>query len=270
MLGAILGDMAGSVYEFDNTDDYYFPLIQQYSRPTDAVAKALMETYKKSDEEIKAAVVKEMREFGRRYPHAGYGRNFRIWLMGDDAAPYNSFGNGSAMRVSPCGWLYRTLDDTLHAAQLTAEVTHDHPEGIRGAQAEAAAVFLARAGARISTIRTFTADEFGYDMTRSLEQIGTGNKFDATCQGTVPEAITAFCESENYEDAVRKAVVMGGDSDTIACMAGAIAEAHYGMPEELKDEALRRLDRPVREIVKDFYAFSKKHAPRAKMPAGLD
>lgn len=153
MLGAIFGDIAGSAYEFNNTKDYNFKLLTRYSRPTDdsymtlAVAKALMETYGQDDDSIRAALVKNMQDIGARYPHAGYGGMFRRWLREKDPQPYNSYGNGSGMRVSPAGWLYRTLDETLHAAKLTAEVTHNHPEGIKGAQAVAAAIFLARAGA---------------------------------------------------------------------------------------------------------------------------
>ncbi|MBR0411445.1 MAG: ADP-ribosylglycohydrolase family protein [Eubacterium sp.] len=196
MLGAIFGDIVGSVYEFDNTHDYRFVLLSKYSRPTDdscmtlAVARALMDSWGKDDFAIRASVVKEMQTIGRRYPDAGYGGMFYRWLRQKNPQPYNSFGNGSGMRVSPAGWLYKTLEDTLHAAKLTAEVTHNHPEGIKGAQAIAASI----------------------------------------CQRSVPEAIIAFLEGEDYEDTIRKAISLGGDSDTIACMAGGIAEAYFGMP----------------------------------------
>ena len=166
MLGAIFGDIVGSVYEFGNTKDYNFRLLSHGSRPTDdtcmtlAVAKALMASWGQDDDAVRAAVVKNMQELGHRYPRAGYGGMFSKWLKKRDPKPYNSFGNGSAMRVSPAGWLYRTLDETLHAAKLTAEVTHNHPEGIKGAQAIAAAVFLARAGAEKEEIIHYIADTF--------------------------------------------------------------------------------------------------------------
>ena len=177
MLGAIFGDIAGSVYEFNNTSDYNFEMLTEHSRPTDdsymtlAVARALMETYGKDDETIKRAVVKRMQEFGSKYPDGDYGNRFSQWLLEDDPKPYRSFGNGSAMRVAAAGWLYQTLDETLHAAKLTAEVTHNHPEGIKGAQAVAAAIFLARAGADKDEIMSYISNKFGYDLLRSLAEI---------------------------------------------------------------------------------------------------
>ena len=266
MLGAIFGDIVGSVYEFGNTKDYNFRLLSHGSRPTDdtcmtlAVAKALMASWGQDDDAVRAAVVKNMQELGHRYPRAGYGGMFSRWLKKRDPKPYNSFGNGSAMRVSPAGWLYRTLDETLHAAKLTAEVTHNHPEGIKGAQAIAAAVFLARAGAEKEEIIHYIADTFDYNLFRSLDQIRPHYKFDVTCQGSVPEAILAFFESDGYEDAIRKAVSLGGDSDTIACMTGAIAEAFYGMPEKLKKEALGHLDSNMYKILQDFRSFYRNHS----------
>ena len=259
MLGAIFGDIVGSVYEFYNTLDYDFKLLSTGSRPTDdsymtlAVAKALMETYGSDDETVFKSLVKNMQEIGRRYPRAGYGGLFTKWLRMDDPQPYNSFGNGSAMRVAPAGWLYDSLDATLHAAGLSAMVTHNHPEGIKGAQAVAAAIFLARNGESREEIRKYVAEHFEYDMSRSLKEIKADYGFYPICQKSVPEAITAFCESESFEDAIRKAVSLGGDSDTIACMAGSIAEAYYGMPEDMKDEAIKRLDEPMRIILNDFY-----------------
>lgn len=261
MLGAIFGDIVGSVYEGHNTKRTDFPLLSMYSRSTDdsimtlAVAAALMNSWGKSDEEIRRELVKSMQHMGRRYPYAGYGGHFRQWLYLEDPQPYYSFGNGSGMRVSSAGWLYQTMDETLHAAKLTAEVTHNHPEGIKGAQAVAAGVFLARTGASKKQIRKYTADAFGYDMSRTLDGIRPGYRFDVSCQGSVPEAIIAFCESDGYEDAIRKAVSLGGDSDTIACMAGAIAEAYYGMPEKLQAAALQILDPYCKEIVERFQKF---------------
>ncbi|MDO5134056.1 MAG: ADP-ribosylglycohydrolase family protein [Eubacteriales bacterium] len=266
MLGAIFGDIVGSVYEFNNTHDYNFQLLRRSSEPTDdsymtlAVAKALMETYGQDDDTIRAAVVKNMREIGHRYPHAGYGGMFYRWLRKKNPQPYNSFGNGSAMRVSPAGWLYRTLEETLHAAKLTAEVTHNHPEGIKGAQAIAAAIFLARAGAEKEDIINYIANTFDYNLFRSLDQIRRNYYFYETCQKSVPEAIIAFFESEDYEDAIRKAVSLGGDSDTIACMTGAIAEAYYRMPSAFKEEALNRLAPAMQKIVHDFRNFYRMHS----------
>ena len=268
MLGAIFGDIVGSVYEFNNAKDQNFKLLSRWSRPTDdscmtlAVARALMESYGQEDEAVRRAVVKSMRDIGRRYPHAGYGGMFRKWLRDRDPEPYNSFGNGSAMRVAAAGWLYRTMEETLHAAELTAEVTHNHPEGIKGAQAIAASIFLARADASKEHIAAYVMDTFGYDLSRTLDEIRPGYSFSSSCQKSCPEAIIAFLEGVSFEDVIRKAVSLGGDSDTIACMAGAIAEAYYGMPEEFKEEALSRLDPPMREIVHEFRRFYHWHSGR--------
>lgn len=266
MLGAIFGDIVGSVYEFRNTHDYDFVLLRNYSEPTDdsymtlAVAKALMESWGEDDEAIRTCLVEEMQRIGRMYPNAGYGGMFYGWLGSSDPEPYNSFGNGSAMRVSPAGWLYQSLEDTLHAAKLTAEVTHNHPEGIKGAQAVAAAIFLARSGADKDQMRKYIEETFGYDLGRTLKEIRPTYKFYAICQKSVPEAIIAFLEGKDYEDVIRRAVSLGGDSDTIACMAGGIAEAYYGMPEEYRKETMKRLDKPMREIVTAFREFYQEHS----------
>ena len=266
MLGAIFGDIVGSVYEFNNTADLHFPLLSRYSRPTDdsimtlAVARALMETWGQPDDAIRAALVREMRDFGARYPNGGYGGRFSNWLAADDPQPYGSFGNGSAMRVSPVGWLCGTMEDTLHMARLTAEVTHNHPEGIKGAQAIAAGVLLARAGQDKDAILRSLTERFHYDLTRTLDEIRPTYGFYEICQKSVPEAIRAFYEGETYEDVIRRAVALGGDSDTIACMAGALAEAYYGMPEAFQKEALARMDSFQRGVVRDFRAFCSAHA----------
>ena len=266
MLGAIFGDIVGSAYEFHNTHDYNFRLLGKYSRPTDdsymtlAVAKALMETFGQDDSAIRTALVRNMQEIGERYPRAGYGGMFNEWLRNKDPQPYNSYGNGSAMRVAAAGWLYRTLDETLHAAKLTAEVTHNHPEGVKGAQAIAAAIFLARAGASKEQMLNYIANKFEYNLFRTLDEIRPDYRFEVSCQRSVPEAIIAFLEGENFEDVIRKAVSLGGDSDTIACMAGAIAEAYYGMPEEYKEEALSHLPKEMRSIVHQFRKFYRKHS----------
>lgn len=225
-----------------------------------AVARALMESYGQGDDAVRKALIRNMRDIGRRYPNAGYGGMFRKWLRDRKPEPYNSFGNGSAMRVAAAGWLYRTLEETLHAAKLTAEVTHNHPEGIKGAQAVAASIFLARAGATKEHITAYVMDTFGYDLSRTLDEIRPGYGFFAICQKSCPEAIIAFLEGTGFEDVIRKAVSLGGDSDTIACMAGAIAEAYYGMPEKFKEEALIRLDAPLRGIVREFRRFYREHS----------
>ena len=232
MLGAILGDIVGSPYEFDHNNYKHkdFPLLSEKSHFTDdtvmtaAVAVGLIDG-KGLPERTFCAVQHEMRFWGREYPHAGYGGMFRRWLHAENPKPYGSFGNGSAMRVSAAGWLFDTLDKTLEMAKVTAEVTHNHPEGIKGAQATAAVIFLAR-----------TCDE-----------IRPTYHHVETCQETVPEAIIAFLESVSFEDALRNAVSLGGDSDTLACITGGIAEAFYGMPQELRDETLKRLPEDIRE-----------------------
>ena len=262
MLGAIFGDIVGSAYEFNNTNEYDFELLTKWSRPTDdsymtlAVAKALMETDALGDPDaVHTALVRNMQDFGRRYPHAGYGGMFSEWLRDTDPQPYNSFGNGSGMRVAAAGWLYPTLEETLVAAKLTAEVTHNHPEGIKGAQAVAAGICLARTGADKREIRDYIAGTFDYDLDRTLDEIRPDYGFYEICQKSVPEAVIAFLEGEDYEDVIRRAVSLGGDSDTIACMAGAIAEPYFGMPDEFKEEALARLDKPMRALVHEFRRF---------------
>lgn len=263
MLGAILGDIIGAPYEFDynNIKTTDFPLFNELSEFTDdtvmsvAVANALIKTYGKDDETVKAELVSQMQTLGNLYPGAGYGGRFSGWLLSDNPQPYNSFGNGSAMRVSAAGWLYDTLEETLRAARLTAEVTHNHPEGIKGAKSTAAAIFLARNGKSKDEIKTYIVDNFGYDLDTTLDEIRPSYHMDETCQGSVPQAIRAFLEGGDYESTVRLAVSIGGDSDTIACIAGSIAEAYYGMPENLKAEALNRLSSGLREDVKKYFDF---------------
>ena len=263
MLGAITGDIIGSVYEFNNTHDYDFSLYSGASGPTDdsymtlACAKALMDTMGKDDDTIKAAIVRNMQTIGRMYPDGGYGGRFIHWLYRKNPEPYNSCGNGSGMRVSSAGWLYDTMQETLHAAQLTAEVTHNHPEGIKGAKAIAACIFMARNGSTKQQIKDCVTAEFDYDLERTLDEIRPGYAFYEICQKSVPEAIIAFMEGKDYEDVIRKAITLGGDSDTIACMAGGIAEAFYGLPEEFRTETMKRLDEPLKEIVRQFEEYRK-------------
>jgi ADP-ribosylglycohydrolase len=223
MIGAIAGDIIGSVYEGRPIKTKDFPLFHPRCRYTDdsvltvAVAKAILE-----DRDY----LKAVREIARRYPHAGYGGLFYRWLHSDDPRPYSSWGNGSAMRISPVGFAFDTADVVLREAARSAEITHNHPEGVKGAQAAALAVFLARTTRDKYLIRDRVSAQFGYDLDRKLENIRPCYRFDVSCQGTVPEAIIAFLESDSYEDAVRNAVSLGGDSDTLACITGGIAEAY--------------------------------------------
>ena len=218
---------------------------------TAAVAVGLIDG-KGLPERTFCAVQHEMRFWGREYPHAGYGGMFRRWLRAEHPQPYGSFGNGSAMRVAAAGWLFDTLERTLEMAKVTAEVTHNHPEGIKGAQATAAAIFLARTGHSKPEIRQYVEQTFGYDLSRTCDEIRPGYRHVETCQQTVPEAIIAFLESTGFEDALRNAVSLGGDSDTLACITGGIAEAFYGMPPELQQETLKRLPEDLREACELF------------------
>ncbi len=259
MYGAILGDIIGAPYEFDMGDKTkIFPLFGRNSRFTDdtvmtvAVAEALMETLGESDDEIRAALVASMRKWGNEYPNAGYGQRFYSWLWSDDPQPYGSYGNGSAMRVSSAGWLFDTLEQTRHMARLTAEVTHNHPEGIKGAEATASAIFLARTGATKDAIKDYIVSEFRYDLTRTCDEIRPTYRHVETCQHTVPEAITAFLEGKDFEDVIRTAVSLGGDCDTLTCIAGSIAEAFYVVPEELKAECRKRLPEEMQAVLDRF------------------
>ena len=248
MLGAILGDIVGSPFEFDHNNYKHkdFPLLSEKSHFTDdtvmtvAVARGLMAGQGNAQKTF-AEVQHEMQYWGRKYPDAGYGGMFGQWLYAEHSEPYGSFGNGSAMRVAAAGWLFDTLDKTLEMAKVTAEVTHNHPEGIKGAQATAAAIFLARTGHSKQEIRQYVEQTFGYDLSRTCDEIRPSYCHVETCQQTVPEAIIAFLESTGFEDALRNAVSLGGDSDTLACITGGIAEAFYGMPPELQQETLKRL-----------------------------
>jgi ADP-ribosylglycohydrolase len=250
MIGAIAGDIVGSVYERDPIKTTAFPLFQPRSRFTDdsvltvAVADAIL-----SGRPYRDAV----RDWGRRHPHAGYGGSFAQWLRADDPRPYHSWGNGAAMRVSPVGWAFATEAEILRQARQTAAITHDHPEGIKGAQATALAVYLARTGADKATIRVRVQSQFGYDLARTITAIRPGYAFDVSCQGTVPEALIAVLESESYEDAVRNAVSLGGDSDTLACIAGGVAEAFYGgVPDLIRAEVRARLTPDLWRVVETF------------------
>lgn len=252
MIGAIAGDIIGSVYEHAPLKSKDFPLFHRQARFTDdtvltvAVANAILEgqSYQSS-----------IREIGRRYPHAGYGGHFIQWLLSDDMPPYNSWGNGSAMRVSPVGFAFDTVETVLREARASAAITHSHPEGIKGAQAVAYAIFRGRQKADRDDVRNEITQRFGYDLQRSIDEIRPDYSFDVSCQGTVPEAIIAFLDSVSWEDAVRNAVSLGGDSDTLACITGGIAEAWYGsVPVDIQQQAMETLPEDLAGIVKAFQA----------------
>ena len=273
MYGAILGDIIGSPYEFlHKKEDPDFPLFERRSRFTDdsvmtiAVAEALMRAREEgliseseagpgAEKRVKELLVDSMKTWGRRYPDSGYGGRFFGWLFTGDREPYNSYGNGSAMRVSPAGWMFGDLETTRTVARWTAEVTHNHPEGIKGAESTAAAIFLARTGHDKEYIKDYVIREFGYDLGRTCSEIRPGYSFDETCQGSVPESIICFLEGDSYEEAVRLAVSLGGDTDTMACIAGSMAEAYYGVPEELKAECLSRVTEPMKKVLKKFDSY---------------
>lgn len=265
MLGAILGDIIGSPYEFDynNIKTTKFPLFSARSRFTDdtvmtiAVAEGLMKGWG-NDADMEDEIIKSMQKWGKAYPYAGYGGNFSRWIEMKNPKPYGSYGNGSAMRVSSAGWLCSNLPEVLHVAELTAKVTHNHPEGIKGAQSTAAAIFLARNGAGKEEIKKYIADTFHYDFSRTLNEIRTYYHHVESCQETVPEAFTAFFEGNDFEEVVRKAVSLGGDSDTLTAIAGSIAEAFYGIPEDLREKAIEMLDEPMKDVLVRFRDFSKR------------
>lgn len=276
MLGAVCGDIAGSAYEFhpQKTDRDSFPLFVGESRFTDdsvltfAIADALTRP-RASDDELKEMIVDNFHSFVRQYPRCGYGGRFVRWIKAGGREPYNSFGNGSAMRVSPVAWAFETLEDVEKFAKLSAEVTHNHPEGIKGAQATAAATFLARKGASKEEIKRYIERTYNYDLNRTLAEIQPEYTFDVTCQGSVPEAIIAFLESESYEDAIRKAIWLGGDADTQAAIAGAIAEAFYGIPEELRAKTLSALPPRLINIYENWEQFlARKNQNRADRKDG--
>lgn len=259
MIGAIMGDMIGAPYEFDRSPKTKeFPLFSRGSQFTDdsvmtiAVAEALMDSISKSDDEIKAALVESMQKWGKRYPDAGYGGMFYHWLRTKHPEPYGSFGNGSAMRVSSAGWLFGTLEETRHMARLTAEVTHNHPEGIKGAEATASAIFMARTGSSKEEIKEYIVSEFGYDLSRTCDEIRPTYHHVETCQQTVPEVITAFLEGSDFEDVIRTAVSLGGDCDTLTCIAGGMAEAFYGIPAEMVNECRKRLPEDMLAVIDRF------------------
>ncbi|NBC31770.1 MAG: ADP-ribosylglycohydrolase family protein [Alphaproteobacteria bacterium] len=251
MLGAIIGDIAGSIYEADNIRSKDFPFFGPGSRFTDdtvctlAVAEALLED---------GDVAETLRRYARRYPDAGYGGMFVQWAFTDDAPAYGSWGNGSAMRVAPVAWAAESEAAVLALAAQSAAVTHDHPDAVAGAQATALAIWLARHGAAAAAIRETIGRRFGYDLDQSLADLHGRSSFDVSCRGTVPPALISALSAADFEDAVRTAISLGGDSDTIACIAGSVAEPLYGIPDWMAAEARARLDDRLRAVLDRFRA----------------
>jgi ADP-ribosylglycohydrolase len=249
MVGAIAGDIIGSIYEQHGIKTKDFPLFQQQCRFTDdtvltvAVADVLLHG---------GNYTHRFRQYYEQYPHAGYGLHFHIWARSQDPSPYNSFGNGSAMRVSPVAYAFEEIEQVRAEAARSAAVTHNHPEGIKGAEATASAVFLARKKASKQEIRLYVEREFAYDLSRTPDQIRPAYDFDVTCQGTVPAALSSFLCSDDFEDAVRNAVSLGGDSDTLACIAGSVAGAYYGVPRHIEEEVRSRIDEQLGSVVAAF------------------
>lgn len=259
MLGAIAGDMIGSVYEWNARDSTEFPLFTAKSTFTDdtvltvAVAHAILDSH--STGEL-PDYQKYVHDYARRYPGRGYGGRFRSWILEEDPQPYNSFGNGSAMRVSPVGFAFSGVPHVLAEARRSAEFTHNHPEGIKGAEATALAILLARQHKSRDELREEIAAHSGYDLGRTVDQIRPDYSFDVTCQGSVPEAIIAFLDSTDFESAIRNAISLGGDADTQACIAGGIAEAFYGgVPASIAAEVRKRLPSEMLLVVDDFYSM---------------
>lgn len=257
MMGAIVGDIVGSRFEHHNIKTKRFRLFHDWCRFTDdtvmtlAVAKAIMKC-NGNVELLSNQTIECMQEVGRRYPHCGFGRRFKQWVYEDNPLPYNSWGNGSAMRVSAVAWAARDLDECIAMSETVTKVTHDHPEGIKGAEAIAVATFMALHGSTKEEIKTVIEEKYGYDLSFTLDSIRDEYSFDVSCQGSVPPAIVAFLESNDFVDAIRNAISIGGDSDTLAACAGAIAEAFYGIPNRVRDFAETYLDPTLDEILAAF------------------
>lgn len=264
MIGAIIGDVIGSIFENENLKSEDFPLFSRFSRFTDdtvltvAVADAILNRRQHrirfiEDRNNKQSFALYIKSYARRFPHAGYGQMFKEWASGPSLRGYGSFGNGSAMRVSPIGFAFDDLVTVLGEARLSATVTHNHPDGIKGAQAVASAIFMARHGETKDTIKQFIQQKFGYNLNQRLAESRPHYIFDASCNGSVPQAMIAFLESQNFEDAIRKAISLGGDSDTIACMAGGVAQAFYkAIPQNIVAQVNLLLDLGFKQVIANF------------------
>lgn len=262
MLGALTGDIIGSIYEWNNIKTTDFPLFQETCCFTDdsVLTVALAESILTGEDYGLL-----MKRYFRRYPDAGYGSNFLVWAQSDSSTPYNSWGNGAAMRISPVAWAFDTLVEVLQKARQYSVVTHNHPEGVKGAQATAAAVYLARHGASKNEICRYVSETFSYDLSFSCDQIRPDYSFDVSCQGTVPQAIVAFLESSDFESAIRLAISLGGDSDTLAGITGGVAQAFYGVPEPIAARTLDFLDEPLRRVTLEFESkYVRRAATAAK------
>ena len=261
MLGAIIGDIVGSRFEWNNLRKKEFEFLSDKCFFTDdsvmtvAIAKALLESKKDSD--LSSNTIKYMRLFGMRYPDAGYGLRFTDWIYSASPKPYNSWGNGSAMRVSACGEVATSLEEAIKLSKIVTEVTHNHPEGIKGAEATTVVIYLARCGKNISEIRDYITKNY-YDINFTLDEIRDTYRFNESCQGTVPQALEAFFESTSFEDAIRNAISIGGDSDTLGAIVGGMAEAYYGIPDDIRKKALTYLTKDLLEIVSEFEKKYKK------------
>jgi ADP-ribosylglycohydrolase len=250
MIGAVIGDVVGSIYEWNNKKSTEFDFLVDTCHFTDdtvmsvALADAILTNRPYAD---------VMREYGAKYPDAGYGGFFRTWLTDHTQGPYDSYGNGAGMRISPAAWAYETLQEVLHHATAFTAATHSHPEGIKGGQAVAAAIFLARKGDTKPAIKKYIEETFGYDLDRTCDDIRPDYKFKASCQETIPEAIICFMESTDFESAVRLAISLGGDSDTLAAIAGSIAQAFYTVPAEHIAKIATYLDDDLKRVINEFY-----------------
>lgn len=256
MIGAIIGDIVGSRFEWDNHRSKDFELFTSKCFFTDdsvmtlAICDALIKS-KIDNSDLSEQAVKSMQEIGRPYPYCGYGGRFRRWMYSDSPEPYNSYGNGAAMRVSACGFVGNSIEEVKELSNKVTSVTHNHPEGIKGAEATAVAVFLARSGKGILEIKDYI-DKHYYPMNFTLDEIRDTYKFNETCQETVPQALRAFFESTSFEDAIRNAISIGGDSDTLAAITGGVAEVYYGVPEDIRKRALTYLDKRLLNILVEF------------------
>ena len=265
MLGAIIGDIVGSPYEFDdyNIKTVEFPLFSEESEITDdtimtlAVAQGLMNG-EKDPQKTYNEIIKSMQKLGKEYPYMSYGCNFQSWLHSNNPQPYNSYGNGSAMRVSSVAWFFDNLEDVEKFAEISALPTHNHPEGIKGAQAVASAIFQARNGKTKSEIKDYIMKKYGYDLSKTCDEIRITYHHVESCQETVPQAIISFREGNEFEEVIRLAVSLGGDSDTLTAIAGSIAEAYYSVPVDIKEKALEFLDDDLLKIYNDFSIYCSK------------
>ena len=256
MLGAIIGDIVGSRFEWNNNRSKQFDFLIYKCSVTDdsvmslAIARALLES-KADYSDLSENAVKYMQDLGRHYPNCGYGGHFIDWIYSDTPKPYSSYGNGAAMRVSACGFAANSLEEAVLLSKAVTEVTHNHPEGLKGAEATVVAIFLARSGKNLLEIRDYITKNY-YPLNFTLDGIRDNYEFNESCQGTVPQALEAFFESNNFEDAIRNAISVGGDSDTLAAITGGIAEAYYGIPTEIRRHALTFLDERLLNILVEF------------------